>query len=96
MYKLLFILFIIKLYAQINIFKILLLRTEEQIHWLDSIIDYHRYRKKDFIDAKKKYSTVRDYKDIKKDLIRYHLQELVKNLELAKNSTPLFKLIKSC
>ena len=74
---------------------ILLLPIEEQIHELNTINKYHENKQNPFVNVKQKYAIIKQIKDFKKDLIIYYLQELRDNPNLAKNSTLLFKLVKS-
>lgn len=72
---------------------ILLLPFEEQMYEVNKIIKHHSKYNNPRKDEKRQNSTIRDLKDFKKDLIRFHLQELVDNPKLANNSKPLHELL---
>ena len=72
---------------------ILLLPINEQIYEINKILDYHVNYNHPKLQVKKKCSKINQIKDLKKSLIKYHLQQLKANLPLARNSVPLYKLL---
>lgn len=55
---------------------ILLLPIDEQIYELDKIMKYHENYHHPHANVRQKYAIINQIKDLKKDLIIYHLQEL--------------------
>lgn len=73
---------------------IFLLPINEQISEIDKMIEYHSIYKHPRVSIKHKYALVNQFKDFKKALIQYHMQQLIENPLIIKNTQPLYQLIK--
>ena len=84
--------------AALNNFKnvkeyILLLPIHEQIKEIDRMIKCHSDFNHPRVQIKKKYALINQFKDLKKSIIIYHLQQLLDNPSISKTIPPLHEML---
>ena len=72
---------------------ILLLPIQEQIKEINKVINYHTSYKYPFHEIKSKYAIMNQFKDFKKLLVRYHIQELCSNPLKFKDTLSLYTIL---